>query len=72
MSTRKAKRADLYGGFLKAALWPAGQFSLVEPAYLLTVWHQIRNSNSCAVPLGIMSMPNCDLLRKEPWFPCRC
>jgi hypothetical protein len=62
--------ADLYAGFLKAALWPGGEFGYVEPSYLLRVWPQIVNSDQCAVPLGIMSMPSNDLIRRQPWFPC--
>ncbi|HWE90864.1 MAG TPA: DUF3800 domain-containing protein [Pseudonocardiaceae bacterium] len=67
----ESQAADLYGGFLKAALWPQGEFGYVEPAYLLSVWHQIRNSDTCAIPLGIMSMPSNALLCRNPWFPCR-
>jgi Protein of unknown function (DUF3800) len=68
---KESQAADLYGGFLKAALWPDGDFSYVEPAYLLKVWHQLRNSDTCAIPLGIMSMPDSHLVRTMPWFPCR-
>ncbi|WP_231500128.1 DUF3800 domain-containing protein [Saccharothrix sp. NRRL B-16314] len=67
---RESQAADLYGGFLKAALWPAGEFGYVEPAYLLRVWPQLRNSAVCAIPLGIMSMPGHELLQREEWFPC--
>lgn len=67
---KESQAADLYGGFLKAALWPAGEFGYVEPAYLLGVWHQLRNSDDCAIPLGIMSMPEHRLLREQAWFPC--
>ncbi|PKW14423.1 DUF3800 domain-containing protein [Saccharopolyspora spinosa] len=66
----ESQAADLYGGFLKAALWPGGEFGYVEPAYLLKVWPQIRNSESCAIPLGIMSMPANSLVRQNCWFPC--
>ena len=66
----ESQAADLYGGFLKAALWPDGEFDYVEPAYLLRVWHQLSHSESCAIPLGIMSMPNSHLVREAPWFPC--
>lgn len=62
--------ADIYCGFLKAALWPQGEFGYVEPAYLLSVWHQIRNSERCVIPLGLMSMPSNDIVRANPWFPC--
>jgi hypothetical protein len=68
---KESQAADLYGGFLKAALWPSGEFGYVEPAYLLAVWHQLRNSDTCAIPLGIMSMPDSRLLRQNEWFPCR-
>jgi hypothetical protein len=66
----ESQAADLYGGFLKAALWPSGEFGYVEPAYLLQVWPQLRNSENCAIPLGIMSMPDHSLLTRQPWFPC--
>jgi hypothetical protein len=67
---KESQAADLYSGFLKAALWPAGEFGYVEPAYLLKVWHQLSNSDSCAIPLGIMPMPESSLLRQATWFPC--
>lgn len=66
----ESQAADLFGGFLKAALWPDGEFNYVEPAYLLRVWRQLRSSESCAIPLGIMPMPNYSLLTSQPWFPC--
>ena len=67
----ESQAADIYSGFLKAALWPGGTFGYVEPAYLLSVWHQLRNSDYCAIPLGIMSMPSNELVTRNPWFPCR-
>ncbi|MFC7485416.1 DUF3800 domain-containing protein [Knoellia sp. CPCC 206453] len=67
---RESEAADLFGGFLKSAVWPSGQFGYVEPKYLLSVWHKIRNSESCAIPLGIMSMPQNSVLTSEAWFPC--
>lgn len=66
----ESQAADLYGGFLKSAVWPEPQFGYVEPAYLLSVWHQIRNSEACAIPLGLMSMPSNGLVRRNAWFPC--
>jgi hypothetical protein len=66
----ESQAADLFGGFLRAAVWPTGQFNYVEPSYLLESWGKIRNSESCAIPLGIMSMPSYDVLTSEPWFPC--
>jgi hypothetical protein len=66
----ESEAADLFGGFLKSAVWPAGQFGYVEPSYLLSIWHRIRNSEECAIPLGIMSMPERALVKAEPWFPC--
>jgi hypothetical protein len=66
----ESQAADIYAGFMQAALWPHGEFGYVEPVYLLSVWHQIRNSDTCAIPLGIMSMPDRRLIRKNPWFPC--
>ena len=62
--------ADLFGGFLKAATWPSGQFGYVEPSYLLDVWQCIRKSESCVIPLGLMCMPESYLVTREPWFPC--
>lgn len=66
----ESQAADLYGGFLKAALWPDGDFGYTEPSYLLNVWHQIRNSENCAIPLGLMSMPDSALVTRHAWFPC--
>lgn len=66
----ESEAADLFGGFLKSATWPTGQFDYVEPSYLLSIWHKIRNSENCAIPLGIMSMPQDDVLTSEDWFPC--
>lgn len=66
----EGQAADMYGGFLKSAVWPDGQFGYTEPAYLLSVWRQIRNSDDCAIPLGLMSMPSSGLVRQNPWFPC--
>lgn len=66
----ESQAADLYGGFLKAAIWPDGEFNYTEPSYLTSVWSQIRNSEDCAIPLGIMSMPDNTLTCKMPWFPC--
>lgn len=67
----ESQAADLFGGFLKAALWPDGEFGYVEPSYLLTIWHKIRNSEQCAIPLGLMSMPDNSLVTKNHWFPCK-
>lgn len=66
----ESQAADLYGGFLKSAIWPSGKYAYTEPSYLISIWHQIRNSSSCAIPLGIMSMPKSGLLRQNSWFPC--
>lgn len=74
----ESQAADLFGGFLKSALWPTGPFGYVEPAYLLTIWHKIRCSDqcgspkplNCAVPLGLMSLPDKVLVTRQPWFPC--
>lgn len=66
----ESQAADLYGGFLKAATWASGDFGYVEGSYLMGIWHQIRNSEQCAVPLGIMSMPAYQYLHELPWFPC--
>ena len=66
----ESQASDLFSGFLKAALWPGGQFNYTEPAYLISVWHQIRNSDTCAIPLGIYPMPDASVLTKLDWFPC--
>lgn len=66
----ESQAADLFGGFLKAAVWPSGQFGYVEPSYLLRVWSSIRGADTCAIPLGIMSMPHHSVLTGETWFPC--
>lgn len=66
----ESQAADLYGGFLKAATWPSGEFSTTEESYLLKVWGQVRNSSGCVIPLGIMSMPTYEVLTSAPWFPC--
>ncbi|MDE9365062.1 DUF3800 domain-containing protein [Luteipulveratus sp. YIM 133132] len=66
----ESQAADLFGGFLKAALWPEGEFGYVEPSYLLTVWARIKNSESCAIPLGLMSMPRNSIVAQNTWFPC--
>ena len=59
------------GAPTKAALWPGGEFNYVEPAYLSGVWRQLRNSDSCAIPVDIMSTPEYSLLTRVEWFPCR-
>lgn len=66
----ESQAADLYGGFLKAAVWPAGEFNTVEPAYLTTIWSQLRRVGGCSIPLGIHAMPSHAVLTDEPWFPC--
>lgn len=69
----ESQAADLLGGFLRAAVWPEPKFGYVEPSYLLKVWPLIRNSDTCAIPLGIMPMPSERVLVDEAWFPCaRC
>ncbi|MEZ5200637.1 MAG: hypothetical protein R2742_04710 [Micropruina glycogenica] len=57
----ESQAADIFGGFLKAALWPGGEFSMVEPSYLLG-YGAIHNTHVCAVPLGLMSMPESNLV----------
>lgn len=66
---RESQAADLYAGFLKAATWP-DEFGNVEGSYLRSVWHQIRNSEQCAIPLGLMSIPQNHLVANHEWFPC--
>lgn len=67
---RESEAADLFGGFLSAAIWPQGQFDYTESAYLLTAWPRIRNSDACAIPLGIHPMPSHDVITDADWFPC--
>lgn len=66
----ESQAADLYAGFLKSAIWPSGEFGQVEPAYLLKVWSQIRNSEECVVPLGMFPMPRREIAFEMVWFPC--
>lgn len=63
--------ADVYGIFLKAALWP-NDFGNVESAYLRTIWHQIRQDTGCPISLGFRYSPSDDLARALPWWPCTC
>lgn len=73
----ESEAADFYAGFLKAAVWP-DSFGDFEGSYIQRVWPQIRNadlcSNSastyCAIPLGLMSMPENHLVTEHEWFPC--
>lgn len=62
--------ADVYAGFLKAATWP-NKWGDVEGAYLLQIWHQIRNSHQCVLTLGLQYRPDSQLIRKMPWWPCK-
>lgn len=67
---RESQAADLYAGFLKAAVWP-DEFGNVEGQYLQIVWPQIRKGdNDCPIPLGFMSMPENNLASEWPWWPC--
>lgn len=66
----ESQAADLFGGFLQAALWPHGAFNYTEPSYLQRVWPLIHRVDGCANPLGIMSMPRNEILTEESWFPC--
>ena len=68
----ESQAADLYGGFLRAAVWPA-EFGLVEPQYLKTVWPQVRKGyEDCRIPLGFMSMPENAIARRLDWNDCQC
>jgi hypothetical protein len=67
----ESQAADLYGGFLRAALWPSGDFGYVEPSYLLRVWAQIHGSDQCVIPFGLRPMPDHAHLLRTHWFPCR-
>lgn len=67
---RESEAADLYAGFVKAATWP-DKYGNVEGSYLRRIWHQIRNSEACAIPLGLMSIPENRLVTNHDWFPCR-
>lgn len=67
---RESQAADLYAGFLRAAVWP-DEFGNVEGQYLETVWPQIRKGDhDCPIPLGFMSMPQSDLASQWAWWPC--
>lgn len=65
----ESQAADLYACFLKAAVWP-DRYGNFEGGYLRTVWHQLRNSEGCAIPLGLMSIPESSLVACHDWFPC--
>ncbi|EYT66877.1 hypothetical protein H489_0100770 [Curtobacterium flaccumfaciens UCD-AKU] len=66
----ESQAADLYGGFLRSAVWP-DEFGNVEPGYILRVWHQVRlGPGGCPAPLGFMSMPRNDIATSLPWWPC--
>nr|WP_199347695.1 DUF3800 domain-containing protein [Mycobacteroides chelonae] len=70
---RESQAADLFGGFLSAAVWPKGQFQMTEPSYLHTVWPVIRkNPQQCAIPLGLFGMPDHSIITGSDWFPCKC
>lgn len=66
----ESQAADLYGGFLRSAIWP-DEFGELEDAYIRSVWHQIRvGPNGCPIPLGFLSMPRDDIARSLPWWCC--
>lgn len=67
----ESQAADLYGGFLRAAVWP-GQYGLVEPQYIRSIWHQVRKGTDCRIPLGFMSMPENRIARALAWNDCGC
>lgn len=67
----ESQAADLYAGFLRAAVWPDA-FGRLEGGYLLRIWGQVRTGSACKIPLGFMSMPSDDIARELPWWPCEC
>lgn len=68
----ESQAADLYGGFLRAAVWP-DEFGRTEGLYINTVWHQIRlGPKECPVPLGLMSMPANYIVKEHDWYACGC
>lgn len=76
-----SQAADLYGGFLKAALWPSGEFKILEPRFILEVWHQIYSTehcpsddgprSCCPACRGLMMIPRGHGFSRE-WWPCEC
>lgn len=69
---RESQAADIYAGFLRAAVWP-DEFGGLHPQYLQGVWHQVRTGpTGCTIPLGFMSMPTNDVARVLPWWSCTC
>ncbi len=70
----ESQAADLYGGFLKAMLWPTKTSwgtEVTEAVYLKTVWHQVRKGpNGCAIPLGFFPMPDYDVFTHRNDFFC--
>ncbi len=68
---RESQAADLFGGFLSAAVWPKGDYGYTEPNYLHRVWPVIRkNDDGCAIPLGVFAMPHHRVATEADWFPC--
>jgi hypothetical protein len=67
---RESVIADLFSGCLHQAL-THDEYGNTEGSYLRQVWPLIRNSNSCAIPLGIISIPENTLVTRHDWFPCR-
>lgn len=66
----ESQAADLYGCFLKNAIWP-DEFGNIESKYLELIWHQIRKGDkNCPIPLGLMSMPTNELAAKADWNIC--
>lgn len=66
---RESMIADLFAGCLHSAITD-DRYGSPEGSYLLNVWPQIRNSGRCAIPLGLMSIPQNSLVTKFDWFPC--
>lgn len=69
---RESEAADIYAGFMKAAVWPDA-FGAIEGGYLMKIWHQVRvGPDGCRIPLGFMSMPSNEVARQLEWWSCGC
>lgn len=69
----ESQAADMYGGFLRAAVWPKRTEwgdEYTYPEFLHAVWHQIRHSEDCAIPLGIFVMPHHSAFTDSGALPC--
>ncbi|MFB2596603.1 DUF3800 domain-containing protein [Herbiconiux sp. P17] len=66
----ESQAADLFAGCLKEGIWP-DTYGRTEGMYIQAVWPQIRtNPVGCVIPLGLMSMPQNDHVKRWDWYRC--